>query len=39
VTAVENRDVTAYARKLFHATGIAIVAIYWFTPVDRSIVA
>ena len=30
---------TAYARKLFHATGIVIVAIYWFTSVDRAVMA
>jgi phytol kinase len=35
----EKSDVTAYARKLFHATGIVIVAIYWFTSVDRWVLA
>jgi len=28
--------VEAYSRKLFHATGIAIVAIYWWTSIGRT---
>ena len=32
----EKSDVSAYYRKVFHATGLVIVAIYWWTPVERT---
>ena len=32
----EKRDVSAYYRKIFHATGIVIVSIYWWTPIGRT---
>ena len=32
----EKRDVSAYYRKVFHATGLVIVAVYWWTPVQRT---
>ena len=35
----EKSDVSAYYRKVFHATGLVIVAVYWWTPVERTALA